>query len=397
MTRKRAPNGGGTLYREEVAGRRSRWVSEAHVNLHDGRRVRVRGRGATAEDAVMARLAKARALDDANPAVGRLTVRQLSDRWVEAGRRSWRASTVRSYRTSLDLHVLPVLGAAFVARVGALDAQRVLTRSLRSADPPPVAAANRARRVMHALFAFARESGLIHDNPIDGVRSVRVEAVERGWWTRGQSIAFLAAAARSPYRDLFHAAIVTGLRMGELLALRWTDVGAAGVTVRRTYSPHVPGRIQEAPKSSASRRTVPVPPSLLDRLEARRAHAGDLVFPSRMGEVLNPSNVNRALKRYAAAAEVPVLRFHDLRRTYASLLAEDGYHPKKIQRLLGHSTVDLALRVYTSVSDASLAVAVVDLDAAGGNIGGHADGPQRPSSALGVRLAAVDVAPDTMN
>lgn len=387
------PNGGGSLYKEQAPGRSPRWVSEAYVTLPDGRRKRVRGRGLTPEQATIERVKRALALEQENPASERLTVRQLTERWVDARSHSWKASTLASYRTTLDLHVLPELGSARVSRVTALDAQRVVNRVLRESEGRHVAAANRARRTMHAFFAYAVEVGLVRVNPVDGVRAVRAPERERGWWTRGQAVAFLTVA-RGPYRDLFHAAVETGLRSGELLALRWRDVTPEGVTVRRTFSRHARGRIQEAPKSASSRRTVPLGGTLRARLEARRGDPDALVFPSRTGGVLNPSNVNRALRRFALAAGVPVLRFHDLRRTYASLLAEEGYHPSVIQRLLGHATVDLALRVYTSVTEASLAGAAVDVWGNGGGNRGNLPGSE--DATMG-RRPAKEVAPDTLN
>lgn len=392
--KKRGPNGAGTLYKEDVPGRAARWVSESFVTLPDGQRRRVRARALTPEAAVGARIIKARELEESFPRSDRMTVRQLSVRWFEARERDWRPATIASYRTTLDRHVLPELGGARVNLVGPMDAQRVVNRVLARSGGAHVAAANRARRVMHSLFAFGIEQHVTRVNPVDGVRSVRGPERERGWWSRGQAVAFLTSASRTPYRDLFHTALETGLRMGELLALRWGDVGADGVTVRRTFSRHAPSRIQEAPKSSKSRRTVPIPASLRERLEARRRAPADLVFPSRNGAVLNPSNVNRALKRVAAGAGVPVLKFHDLRRTYASLLAEQGRRPEVIQRLLGHATVDLALRVYTSVSAETLAGAVVDL---WGSSGGSRDGLQEPQVAPSAPRRPAEVAPDTLN
>jgi integrase len=134
--------------------------------------------------------------------------------------------------------------------------------------------------------------------------------------------------------------------------------------------------------------------SLRDRLEARRGPPDALVFPSRTGGMLNPSNVARALARYAKQAGVPRVKFHDLRRTYASLLAEQGRHPSEIQALLGHATVELALRVYTSVSRDRLATAVVDL---WGSSGGNRVMPGEPESVPGGSRLAREVVPDTLN
>lgn len=371
----RNPNGAGTVYRE--VGRA--WCSEAHVDLPDGRRKRVRGRGDTPEAAIRDRILRERELIEGNPAADTITVRQLAGRWTgSAHASSWSAATRRSYMTALELHILPEIGPAVVMHVSAFDVQRVMDRVMRESKNEHVSVANRCRRVMHAMFNAAVGWGVIRSNPAASVKAVRLPSRERSWWTRGQATAFLEAAKGSPYRDLFHAAVVTGLRIGELVALQWRDVHVGHATVRRTFSQAVPGRVQEHPKSDTSRRSVPIPAELLERLEARRGQANELVFAARSGRMVNPSNVRRALRVYAVRAGVPVIRIHDLRRTYASLLAEAGYHPSVIQRLLGHSSPDLALRVYTSVREATVSGAVVTL---GGTDGGNVPDPTRPEAA----------------
>lgn len=367
------PNGAGTVYRESGRG----WCAEAHVDLPDGRRKRVRGRGPSPADALRDRLRREQILLEANPAPEALTVRQLAERWVGSAHASrWSSETRRSYKVALERHILPELGEGIVARVGPFDIQRVLDRVMRESKGEHVSVANRCRRVMHTLFNTAVTWGLASHNPVAAVKPVRLPHRDAGWWTREQAATFLQAAERSPYHLLFHAAVVTGLRIGELIALQWGHVTPDGVTVRRTFSQSARGRIQEHPKSRHARRVVPIPPELLTALEAGRGAEHELVFASKTGRLLNPSNVRRALRRIAKRAGVPIIRLHDLRRTYASLLAEDGYHPSVIQRLLGHSSPDLALRVYTSVRDSSAAQAVVSL---GGNAGGNPTGPNRPS------------------
>jgi len=337
--------------------------------------MRVRGRGATAEAAIRARLKKEAGLLEANPTPENVTVRQLSERWLSSAHASrWSSETTRSYTVALKNHVLPEIGAAKLGMLTAFDIQRVMDRVMRESSGKHVSVANRSRRVMHAMFGQAVAWGLLRFNPVASVRAVRLPSKEQAWWTREQALAFLEAAGKSPYAELFHAALTTGLRIGELLALRWQDVGNGVVTVRRSFSQSAPGKVQEHPKSARGRRDVPLPAELSAALEARRGDAG-LVFGSRSGKMLNPSNVRRALRTYAVRAGVPVIRVHDLRRTYASLLAEAGYHPSVIQRLLGHSSPELALRVYTSVRESSVAGAVVSL---GGSFGSNLHGQHSP-------------------
>ncbi len=110
--------------------------------------------------------------------------------------------------------------------------------------------------------------------------------------------------------------------------------------------------------------------------------------------MLNPSNVRRALRVYAARAEVPLIKVHALRRTYASILAGAGHHPSVIQKLLGHASPELALRVYTSVSDSQAEGVVVDL---GGYVWGSRSGSMRPGAGKSSAGGSVEVALDTVN
>ena len=355
--RRRALAGQGSVYRE--AGRRTRWVAEITVTLANGTKQRVRARGRTADEAQLARDARVdRVLAD-QPAAGKLTVREVSERWLAARAHALKASTIATYRKSLDAYALPRLGGALVTRVTPLDVQDVIDGVLaRATERDDMrAAADRCRRVLSALFAQAVAWDLTSVNPVDRVPRVRPRERERGYWTRDEVARFLASAHGTAYYPLFLTAVTTGMRMGELLALRWADVDARGVTVRRTYSSDARG-ISDAPKSAAGRRRVPIPP------EVRRAlgpagPADELMFRSRAGGMLTPSSVRRALDRVTARAGVVRLRFHDLRRTYASLLASEGHHPSVIQRLLGHASPDLAMRVYTSVSRDTLEAAIV--------------------------------------
>jgi integrase len=257
---------------------------------------------------------------------------------------------------------LPVIGEMRVSRVMPLDVETMLARVLATADERADmrAAADRARRVTSAMFEQARRWRLVTENPAAEVAAIRPRERERGYWTQGEAERFLAAAAGERYEPLFRAALETGLRLGELLALRWADVEGRAFVVRRTFSSDT-GQVQEQPKSAAGRRTVPISMPLLEALGPRRG-SGELVFPARGGGVLSPSSVRRAFDRIQAKVKgLPRLKVHDCRRTYASLLAVAGYHPSLIQRLLGHASVDMAMRVYTSVAEESVEGAVLSL------------------------------------
>src|SRR5918998_4656632 len=167
---------------------------------------------------------------------------------------------------------------------------------------------------------------------------------------------------RSP---LLVLAVHTGMRQGELLALKWTDVDleAGKVSVRRTLTRESGHYTLGEPKTKRSRRTVKLTGAAT---EALRAHLGQqmedmdrlgdlyrdqgLVFTSDTGAPLNPSNVrNRNLRRLTGKAGLPVIRFHDLRHTCATLLLSKNVHPKIVQEMLGHATVAITLDTYSHV------------------------------------------------
>ena len=368
---KRSRRGQGTVYAENDPSRATKYRGERWVALPDGQHKRVSARGVTIEEVLQKLDRTARRLGESHPDSERLTVNAFVDRWLDHKRPQVQPSTIYTYEQVLRQHLTPSLGKARLSRVTASGLQAVVDRVGDTAGP---AAADKLRRYAHQMLAQAVRWGLLARNPAEGVERVRRPPVRREAWTLEQARAFLDAASASPYYPLFYAAITTGLRQGELIALRWGDVKVDHVLVRRTYSQRAPGKVQ-APKTKASNRRVPITPDTIAVL-GRRGRDTDLVFPSRAGTMLNHGNVVRAFQEYRARAGLPPATFHDLRRTYATMLAMDGHHPSVIQRLLGHSTPDLALRVYTVVSEDRAALATVSIG--GGRAGGHEDGQPSP-------------------
>jgi len=149
---------------------------------------------------------------------------------------------------------------------------------------------------------------------------------------------------------LFQLAILSGARQGELLGLKWSDVdwGNGQIRINRTYNN---GEWYQ-PKSKASKRAIDLGPSMMLELKRWRMRCPlnelDLVFPSQNNGPVNHSVLLRrhfwpALK----ASELPKIRFHDLRHTFASLLIDQGENIKYIQSQLGHSSPTLTLDTYS--------------------------------------------------
>jgi integrase len=152
---------------------------------------------------------------------------------------------------------------------------------------------------------------------------------------------------------------LTGLRIGELLALRWNhiDMSVGAIRVRETVSEGSFG----TPKTRSSRRDIPISGSARALLEKMRSGAGpdDLVFHSRTGAPVNPKNLaNRVFRPACRALDLPVVSWHSFRHTHATLLGESGGSLKTAQALLSHSDVETTLNIHTHAIPDSQRVAV---------------------------------------
>jgi integrase len=165
----------------------------------------------------------------------------------------------------------------------------------------------------------------------------------------GQINTFLGHVEDHKYRMLFMLAIFTGARQGELLGLKWSDINWKNrqVHIQRTFNK---GRFF-ATKTKTSNRKIDLGPTVLKELKkwklACLKNKLDLVFPTKTGEPINYSNmVQRHFFPALKAADLPRIRFHDLRHTNASLRLENGENIKYIQTQLGHASPTVTLNVY---------------------------------------------------
>lgn len=160
-------------------------------------------------------------------------------------------------------------------------------------------------------------------------------------------------------------ALLTGLRRGELLGLRWQDVDLeqGAIHVQQTAQRiHGQGIVFRHPKTRLSRRSVALSPDAVGVLRKHRRaqaerrllagpayHDHDLVFATGLGTPLEPGNVRRDWLRIVKAADLEGLRLHDLRHAHATLMLRAGVHPKVVTERLGHASVNITLDTYSHV------------------------------------------------
>lgn len=230
---------------------------------------------------------------------------------------------------------------------------RAFLRELDRDDTIGPRSVNAHRAVLSQIMAFAVEQGWRADNPVEGTHKRR-EADERELivYSTEQLQAIARESADEQDAAIIVTAAMTGLRLGELLELRWRDVHFAEQTihVQRSYSA---GLGVTSPKGRRGR-SVPMADQVavaLARLGQRKRHIrqGDLVFVAANGRHLDPTAVRR---RYVAARdrarkadpEIPMLRLHDLRHTYGSIAARSGLDVVWIKATMGHANVKTTMR-----------------------------------------------------
>lgn len=172
---------------------------------------------------------------------------------------------------------------------------------------------------------------------------------------------------------IYIIALGTGLRLGELLALKWTDINlkdnfiSITKSIKSTYTIDSEGNrtfqiIEQEPKTKNSIRNVPLNESIISLLQQHRKNQllsrdsnidiyfdNNLVFSTPTGNYLNESNVRKTFKRILKKCNLKEIRFHDLRHTFATRLFENGIAPKTVQTILGHSDISTTLNIYTHV------------------------------------------------
>ncbi len=299
----------------------------------------------------------------------RLTVGEWLDQWCK-GYVAMHTTprTAESYQVIVKRHLVPALGALLLTQLQPHHLHEYYVRALSQgrADGKgglsPRSVLYHHRMLAEAL-GHAVKMGLVARNVADAVDPPRPSRPAMTTLAPKDIPRLLSTAEEMPYHDLFYTALYTGLRLGELLALRWCDVDLdlSFLSVVQTLYRRGDYVIKE-PKSRYSRRTVALPPSLALLLRRRRAEQealggllgkpityGDFVFAYADGSPLDPSTVSHAFARTVRKAGLPHIRFHDLRHSHATLMLSAGVHPKVVSERLGHSSVAFTLDTYSHV------------------------------------------------
>jgi integrase len=291
----------------------------------------------------------------------KMTVAQYLERWQETLLETVRSSTQRRYRDLLHKHVIPVIGDIKLSKLSPLDVQRVYADRLSKGLAPGTVLM--IHNVLHKALRQALRWGMVPRNVAELTDPPKTTPTEYHSWSAEQVADFLAVADADDYAALWRLSVLTGLRRGELLGLKWGDLDLhrGSLAVRRTRSRTASGNWGVgAPKTRSSNRSVALPQSVVEALRAHRTTqlehrlaVGSLyqdqgfVFTTPEGRPLHVNSLLLRFNRLTTQAKLPRLRFHDLRHTSATLSLANGTHPKIVQERLGHSSISITLDRYS--------------------------------------------------
>ena len=276
------------------------------------------------------------------------------DRWLEdVVQPSQRDSTYRSYKIAVDLHIKPSrLGLMLLRDLREVQIQHVFVAKSKEPTRTQVLTLIVLRRALDRAVQW----GLLDKNPAKYVSMPRRTRKELKPLTAAQVQRFLDAAADDRLYALYYLAIHTGMRQGELLALRWDDIVDGTIRVQRQLDAHT--RKLVPPKTRAARRPVTLSVGARAALKAHKArqradgYSGPYVFVDIDGGLLRPSNYQRrSFKPLLKKAKIDSsVRFHDLRHTSATFMLAAGVNPKIAAERLGHANVGITMDFYQHVS-----------------------------------------------
>lgn len=307
-----------------------------------------------------------------------IKVSEYLTQWLETTRSQITPKTHLRYAELVNYFLIPELGASRLNKLDPADIQKCYnkweTTGRRDKKGGGLAARTRLQihRILRSALKHAIRMRLITHNPADAVIPPRIRKATVATLSVEQS-AIMLKTLQASYPRLYLPvllAIATGMRRGEVVALRWKNVDFESKVIRVVESvEQVKDVIRfKAPKTEKTR-AVMLPEYVLKELKALKKEIepaqNDLVCCLEGGEPIKPDNLSAEFRTVIRKIPgIPVVRFHDLRHSHATQLLSEGIHPKIAQERLGHSSIKTTLDLYSHLTDTMQSDAVSKLDSA---------------------------------
>ncbi len=305
----------------------------------------------------------------------RMSVKGLYDEYVKVKANELRETSLQKTMTILATHVLPNLGQVSLSKLTLpvlqnwklyMEDKKVVLKS-GNERPLGLRTKQNAYSELRALLNYAVKMEYLPKNPLSKIGNFKDPGAlqeKMNYYTADEYKTFISkareCAENSPtntdwdFYVFFSLAFYTGMRKGEIHALKWSDIDGEYIHVSRSIAQKLKGDDRETPpKNKSSIRTLQMPKPLIDILQQHKARYKQLQGFSDDFRVcggtrpLRDTSIQNANKKYAALAGLKTIRIHDFRHSHASLLANDGINIQEIARRLGHSKIEITWNTYS--------------------------------------------------
>ena len=293
----------------------------------------------------------------------RMTLSEWLDRWLEQMVAILRPSTLEHYRSDMEHHVKPYLGQKKLTQITASDLRKLYDDLKKQGRVHPRPGQSRGlstttihgiHTTLHHALKSAVDQRLLPHNPADHVEPPKVVHKSMTILNEEQLDTFLAAVEQDPiWKNFFYTELTTGLRLGEICGLMWSDFDArkGTLSVNRTIHKEKDGCLVTGDtKTYAGTRTIVLPDSTAELLRGRKKNSYSVwIFPNPLKPEapMNPNTAYRQLKAILTENSLPDLRFHDLRHTFATHALANGVDAKTLSGILGHTKASFTVDTYT--------------------------------------------------
>ena len=267
-----------------------------------------------------------------------------------------RVTTLKGYKRRYKANVQPILGNMLLSDIKPLHCQEVLNQMDCSQGTQEL-----TRVTMQQIFDAAVDNDLLPKSPVTRIVKVKkTEKKERRVFTADEQKRFVdyITSKNHKYAREYMFVLETGLRVGELKGLMWGDLSENMLTVNRNMV-YVDKEIHEVihePKTEAGRRSIPLTARAKQIIREckRQPIVGQYVFTTKKGESLSKSDLNDCLGRICNKLDMEHITIHGLRHSFATRCIEGGMRPKTLQKILGHSSINITMDLYVHVTEDTL-------------------------------------------
>ena len=297
----------------------------------------------------------------------RMTLGEWMDKWLDEYMIfTVRESTLDSYRCLSENQVKRFIGQKQLSSLTTAELQKFYNKIKKEGRVKPNrdgsyeladSIVRKIHMMLHEALDTAVRERLIAKNPTNGTTIPKTNYAEKQVLGNEQLDRFLEEIKKEEYWcDFFYVEVMTGLRRGEICGLRWQDINFEEnkFQVKRSVSVKKGGGVSIGEtKTETGVRCIQMPPSVAELLKSKKQTAiTEWVFPHFLHpeQPISPASAYRKLKVILKNAELPLIRFHDLRHTFATHATQGGVDPKTLAGILGHTNASFTLDTYTHVT-----------------------------------------------